>query len=117
MRPSRPSENETITTDEDGSAALEFVVVGLLLLVPVCFELVGDLVRDVRTGAQGRRFVLSAVGRCLSLLLIRRIEKPGGNLRICDPAWCIEHRVTELVAEGTQHEFLRHALADRRYQQ
>lgn len=45
-------------------------VPGLLLLVPVCFELVGDLVRDVRVGAQGRRFVLSAVGRCLSLLLI-----------------------------------------------
>lgn len=45
-------------------------VPGLLLFVPVCFELVGDLVRDVRVGAQGRRFVLSAVGRCLSLLLI-----------------------------------------------
>ena len=43
---------------------------GVLLFAPVCFELVGDLIREHRAGASGRKYVLHSVGRCLSLLLI-----------------------------------------------
>ena len=41
-----------------------------MLFAPVCFELVGDLIREHRAGASGRKYVLHSVGRCLSLLLI-----------------------------------------------
>lgn len=53
MRPSRPSENETLTADEDGSAALEFVVVGLLLLVPLVYLVITlGLIQEQTLGAE-----------------------------------------------------------------
>lgn len=45
-------------------------VPGVLLLAPVCFELVADIIREHRAGNSGRRFVLATAGQCLSLLLI-----------------------------------------------
>ncbi len=45
-------------------------LLGVALFAPVCFELVADIVREKKQGARGREFVVSCVGRCLSLLLI-----------------------------------------------
>lgn len=43
---------------------------GVLLLAPVCFELVADIIRQRRAGEGGRRFWWATAGRCAALLLI-----------------------------------------------
>lgn len=43
---------------------------GVLLLAPVCFELVADIIRQRRAGEGGRRFWWTTAGRCAALLLI-----------------------------------------------
>lgn len=52
MRPSNPSKSERLA-DEDGSAALEFIVVGLLLLVPLVYLVITlGLVQEHTLGAE-----------------------------------------------------------------
>lgn len=45
-------------------------VPGVLLLAPVCFELIADVVRAHKTGSIDKRFVWASIGNFASLLLI-----------------------------------------------
>lgn len=53
MRPSNPSVTEPLASDEDGSAALEFIVVGLLMLVPLVYLVITlGMVQEQTLGAE-----------------------------------------------------------------
>ena len=53
MRPSNPSKIESLASDEDGSAVVEFIVVGLLMLVPLVYLVITlGLVQEQTLGAE-----------------------------------------------------------------
>lgn len=53
MRPWNRSETEGLVADEDGSAALEFIVVGLLMLIPLVYLVITlGLVQEQTLGAE-----------------------------------------------------------------